>query len=369
MSDHYIGLMSGTSLDAVDAALLCFDDDKANLLHAIAFPLPPVARQELLLQFSSPETSDLRVLGRLDRQIGECFAEAAGELLRSAGISATSIEAIGSHGQTLWHQSGKEGFTWQIGDPNIIAAKTGITTVADFRRMDMALGGQGAPLAPAFHRAVFSSSRESRVIVNIGGISNLTILPADGETTGFDAGPGNVLMDAWSERCNEEQFDRDGEWAATGQVIPGLLEIMLGHDFFRLSPPKSTGREDFNLTWVTSLITKLELAPRLQDVQATLAELTAVSICDVVRAYAPDSTHLFVCGGGSHNRYLMKRLQTLLTGRHVETTAQCGLDPDWVEAAAFAWLARETLASRPVDLTRITGAQKPAVLGGIYTGE
>ncbi len=367
VSGLYIGLLSGTSLDAIDGALLSFDKELPKIIGTESYPLPAKLRKRLLRLFESPDKADIRVLGKLDRELGECFASTAARLISKSAIDASAVVAIGSHGQTLWHQPGENGFTWQMGDPNIIAVRTGIKTVADFRRMDIALGGQGAPLAPAFHSVVFADADEYRVVVNIGGISNLTLLPPDKTVHGFDAGPGNVLMDAWCMRHQDQKFDCAGEWAASGSVIPELLNIMLAHDFFGRSAPKSTGREMFHLAWVDGLISKLELSPRLQDVQATLAELTATAIGDAVRDHAADSVRVLICGGGSKNLHLMDRLQARLQGRSVSTTAEFGLDPDWVEAAAFAWLAKETIAGRPIDLPAITGSSKAAILGGIYS--
>ncbi|MEE8108024.1 MAG: anhydro-N-acetylmuramic acid kinase [Gammaproteobacteria bacterium] len=366
-SGLYIGLLSGTSLDAIDGALLSFDSELPAIISTESHALPASLRQELLRLFESPEQADLRMLGKLDRELGECFAGTATRLIAKSAIDAGAVVAIGSHGQTLWHEPGENGFTWQMGDPNIIAARTGIKTVADFRRMDMALGGQGAPLAPAFHRVVFAGADEYRVVVNIGGISNLTLLDPEKTVHGFDAGPGNVLMDAWCRRHQEQKFDRAGEWAASGSVIPELLDLMLAHEFFGKSPPKSTGREAFHLAWVDGLISKLELSPHLQDVQATLAELTASAIGNAVRDHAAESVRVLICGGGAKNLHLMKRLRAHLQRRSVSTTAEYGLDPDWVEAAAFAWLARETIAGRAIDLPAITGSSKAAILGGIYS--
>ncbi len=366
-SGLYIGLLSGTSLDAIDAALLSFDNELPTIISTENHALPANLRTELLRLFESPDQADLRMLGKLDKELGECFASTATRLIAKSAIDASAVVAIGSHGQTLWHQPGENGFTWQMGDPNIIAAKTGIKTVADFRRMDIALGGQGAPLAPAFHRVVFASADEYRVVVNIGGISNLTLLAPEKTVHGFDAGPGNVLLDAWCRRHRDQKFDCAGEWAASGTVIPELLDLMLANDFFARPPPKSTGREAFHLAWVDGLISKLELSPRLQDVQATLVELTASTIGNAVRDHAADSVRVLICGGGAKNLHLMKRLRAHLQERSVSTTTEYGLDPDWVEAATFAWLAKETIAGRPIDLSAITGSSKAAILGGIYS--
>ena len=295
------------------------------------------------------------------------MADAAIALIEHAKVQADDIKAIGSHGQTLWHEpDGETPFTWQIGDPNIIAAKTGITTVADFRRRDLAHGGQGAPLAPAFHEAVFASPDSKRVIVNIGGFSNLTLLDPNAATTGFDSGPGNVLMDAWAQRHLGKPYDQDGDWAAEGKPIPELLEAMLAHPYFVMPPPKSTGREVFNLPWLELLINQLNNGPRLSDVQATLCELTAKTIADAAKKFAEGFKQLYVCGGGHHNKTLMNALRCQLPGIEIDTTSKLGIAPDWVEAAMFAWLAHETLAGRAVALPSITGSQQADVLGAVF---
>ncbi|MFA7386524.1 MAG: anhydro-N-acetylmuramic acid kinase, partial [Thiohalobacteraceae bacterium] len=277
------------------------------------------------------------------------------------------IRAIGSHGQTVRHRpDGPSPFTLQIADPNIIAERSGITTVADFRRRDMAAGGQAAPLVPAFHAACFRNIEEDRAVLNLGGIANLTILPADPQhpITGFDTGPANVLMDGWIAGHNGKTFDADGAWAASGQTIPTLLKRFLSDSFLHAPPPKSTGRERFNANWLELQLGDESFAA--VDVQATLADFTAQSVAAALKSWAPATRRLLVCGGGAHNGHLLSILRTLLTGVEIESTAAQGLDPDWVEAAAFAWMAKETLAGRPSNSPSVTGAHGATILGGVY---
>ncbi|HEC19960.1 MAG TPA: anhydro-N-acetylmuramic acid kinase [Gammaproteobacteria bacterium] len=364
--EHYIGLMSGTSLDAIDAALVSFEGNRPILHHAINFPLDDALRDELHA-LCTPGDNEIDRLGQADIALGRSFAAAAQQLLKEAQMDASQVTAIGSHGQTLRHRP-DERFTLQIGDPNSIAQLSGITTVADFRRRDMAAGGQGAPLAPAFHAAFWGADGQARVILNIGGMANVTLLPGTTDTpaSGFDTGPGNVLLDAWIQRHRQQAFDRDGRWAASGTVSEPLLREMLNDPFFQLAPPKSTGREHFNMTWLQGLLDGRSLAE--VDVQATLSELTAASIADAVREHATDSAEVVVCGGGARNADLLRRLGRRLAPIPVVVSDEKGLAADWVEAAAFAWLARETLAGRAGNLPTVTGARQSVVLGGIYAG-
>jgi len=369
MTRYYIGLISGTSMDGIDAALLDFNPQPRLLAHH-SHPLPDAIRQQLY-KLQTPGQDELTTAMRLDVELGRLFAAAANALLKKAGLSATQVAAIGSHGQTLRHYpDGATPSTLQIGDPNLIAELTGITTVADLRRRDMAAGGQGAPLVPAFHAGVFRQTGSNRAILNIGGIANLTLLPAGAAApvTGFDTGPGNGLMDAWIEQHHGQAYDRDGEWAASGHVHPGLLERLLHDPYFDRTPPKSTGREYFNLAWLQPRLEPFaDLAPR--DVQATLCELSARSIAEALQESLGSVDEVLICGGGVHNRTLRQRLEELLTPARVTSTAGAGLDPDWVEAAAFAWLARQTLNGEPGNLPSVTGASHPVVLGGIYPGK
>lgn len=366
-TQRYIGLMSGTSMDGVDAGLLVFKKG-FHLDRGISYPFPADLHKSLLHVVEHPHQVSLDELGQLDTALGECFADAVNELLGACQINASDVTAIGSHGQTIRHGAdSSHPFTMQIGDANVIAARTGITTVADFRRRDVALGGQGAPMAPAFHHAAFSDSKEYRVVINIGGMSNITSLPGNDDVAGHDTGPGNVLMDAWAKQHHNEPFDNDGTWARSGKINQTLLELMLSEDYFTLAPPKSTGRELFNLPWLTAHLISMDNAPAPADVQATLCELTARTITAAIEAYAPQATRYLVCGGGARNSFLMERLTALSGKRKVGTTEQYGIAPEWVEAAAFAWLAIQTLAGRPGNLPRVTGASRSAVLGTIFS--
>ena len=304
-------------------------------------------------------------VAELHQHVGECFRDAANALLAGAGVAASAVTAIGSHGQTIRHEPDiDDPFSLQIGDPEIIAAGTGVITVADFRAADIALGGQGAPLAPAFHEWLFREPGRQRVVVNIGGITNITVIAGgDAATTGFDTGPGNTLLDAWIREHKGEGFDRDGAWAATGSVDSALLAALLGDPYFAAEPPKSTGFEHFNLEWLRAFGAASVAAT---DVQATLCELTAVSLADAVRNVTDAGCELLVCGGGVHNSELMRRIALQLPDYRVATTATAGLDPDWVEAAAFAWLAMRRLQKQPGNLPAVTGASGPALLGDVH---
>jgi anhydro-N-acetylmuramic acid kinase len=369
MPELYVGLMSGTSLDGIDAVLVDLEAQTPRLGATHKEPLPETVRGRIESLMAG--RAELPALGELDVILGELFAAAVLGLLEQAQTPAQEIQAIGSHGQTLHHQPhGAHPFTLQIGDPNVIAERTGITTVADLRRRDMAAGGQGAPLVPAFHRAMLHCASEDRVILNVGGIANITILAADPAqpVMGFDTGPGNTLMDGWIRRHLGEAFDRDGRWAAQGRPHAGLVRRMLRDPYFAAPPPKSTGREHFHLEWVDAQLRALSEPVPPQDTQASLLELTAQGIAQAISAQILTSPRVLVCGGGAHNRGLMSRLQALMPGARVQSTATLGLDPDWVEATAFAWLAQQTLKGAPGNLPSVTGARRAVVLGGIYPG-
>jgi len=368
MPEFYIGLMSGTSMDAIDAAVVNFGGQTPTLIASHSEPLDSETRHSLLGLCQNGD-NELERMARLDVRMGRLFAAAALAALRASGLAPAQISAIGSHGQTIRHEpSGGEPFSIQIGNPSIIVEATGITTVADFRTRDIAAGGQGAPLAPAFHNAVFRCTNHDRAVINIGGIANITYLPAatTEDVTGFDIGAGNVLMDAWASLHLNAPLDRDGQWAAGGTVNDALLTTLLNDAYFRSNPPKSTGREYFNLPWLNRALEQFPTVPSPQDVQATLAELTARTICEAINQYAPKTQRLLLCGGGVHNRTLVGRITCLLPGMQVASTASLGVDPDWLEAMAFAWLAKQTLAAQPGNLPSVTGARHPAVLGGIY---
>ncbi|BFM09032.1 anhydro-N-acetylmuramic acid kinase [Halioxenophilus aromaticivorans] len=367
MTELYIGLMSGTSIDSIDAALISVNSEQITLLDSHSHTFPPALKQHIH-HLCHADQASLDLIGACDREIAEHFAKATLALLAKSNLTASDITAIGSHGQTIRHRPSQEHqgpFTWQLGDPNIIAFKTGITTVADFRRMDMAAGGQAAPLAPIFHQALFGSGDVNRSLCNVGGISNVTWLPASGEIKGFDLGPGNALMDCWINHHRQQPFDANGQWAAGGTVLPELLARFLQHPFLLLPPPKSTGREEFHLHWVNELVSQLSHEPSPQDVQATLLEFTAQSIVTGITQHCP-SAELYICGGGAHNGALMTRLNQLLPGVAVGTTDEIGIAADWVEACGFAWLAHQRMHRLPGSHTAVTGAAKACVLGGIY---
>ncbi|WP_455199110.1 anhydro-N-acetylmuramic acid kinase [Kaarinaea lacus] len=366
--DLFIGLMSGTSMDAVDAALVDFSSGKPELVHTLDHPIPDELRSTCQA-LCVPGNDEIDRMGHADGLMGDVFAEAALQLLDTANIDAQDITAIGSHGQTIRHRPDVEQpFSLQIGDANRIAERTNITTVADFRRRDMAAGGQGAPLVPAFHAAVFQSADIPRVIVNIGGIANITVLPTstDSPVTGFDTGPGNCLMDGWVQKHQQQFFDQEGQWAASGEISKSLLNQFMSDEYFDRHPPKSTGREKFNMAWLEENLAELNRDIAAENVQATLCELTAVSITVDIRQHATDTKEVFVCGGGTRNTQLMTRLQEHLDPIEVKTTDEAGLPAEWIEAMAFAWLARETLAHRPGNVPGVTGASHPVILGAVY---
>ena len=360
----YLGLMSGTSMDAIDASLVDFDTKPLRILASSATPFDPELKARIAKLLESEDHVVLDELGQVDVALAQAFAAAANDLLRGAGIGAQAVSAIGSHGQTLRHRPDLPlPFTWQIGDPNTLAEMTGITVVADFRRRDVAAGGQGAPLLPVFHDHVFRSEAEDRVIVNIGGIANVTILGHDSTVTGFDTGPGNRLLDAWIAQHRGVDYDDDGRWAATGECDATLLRQLLDEPFLNLRPPKSTGRELFNLPWLQNKLGLFTRRP--QDVQATLLEFTAASIAAAARQYAPGAA-LYVCGGGARNQRLLDAIGRLVAPNPIASTAVLGLDPDYVEAVAFAWFAERTLNGLTSSAGSVTGARGARILGGIY---
>ncbi len=363
----YLGLMSGTSMDGVDAAICEFRDQRLVQVRGMHSQPYPAWLRERLMQLVNQPAAPLAEVSALDAQVADVFAQAALRVLEASACTAAQIHAIGSHGQTVLHAPDRTpAVTLQLGDPNRIAAQTGITTVADFRRKDVALGGQGAPLVPAFHQAQFSAADEARAVVNIGGIANLTYLPGiDAGVLGFDTGPGNALMDEWIVEKLCKPYDENGTWAQGGQIHDALLASLMAQPYFARRPPKSTGRGDFNLPQCRALFPKLDtLNPA--DVQRSFCELTARSVADAVSRHAPRAVRVLLCGGGARNRYLVQRLTELLPNKVVELTAAHGLDPQWVEATAFAWLAMRTLNGLPGNLPAVTGASAKAILGGIY---
>ncbi|GAA5192129.1 anhydro-N-acetylmuramic acid kinase [Ferrimonas gelatinilytica] len=361
---YCIGLMSGTSMDGIDAVLARFDAQGRPTVinhHSIELPEPLLSQLHTLC---SPGSDEIDLMGRADRALGYRFAEAVKALLKTSGLEAEAIAAIGSHGQTVRHHpDGRHAFTLQLGCPNTLAIETGIDVIADFRRKDIALGGQGAPLVPAFHHHLFASETP-RLIVNVGGIANLTFLDPNGPILGYDTGPGNTLMDAWAREHFGQPYDRDGAIAASGSVDDALLTRLLGHAYFAQPAPKSTGRELFNLNWLYSHLNSLDPLPH-EDVMATLLATTVLSIADCAQSLAP-SGELYLCGGGAFNGELARQLAQRLPSYRIDTTATLGLDPQLVESVAFAWLAWRHLQGLPGNLPAVTGASREAILGGRY---
>lgn len=365
---YYVGLMSGTSADAIDAVILDIPTvGQPRLVGSHQEPLPEEIRAAVR-QFAAASQDELDRMGRLSIRLGRYFARAALAVLAQNRIAPQQVRAIGSHGQTIRHRpDGTEPYTLQIGEPAIIVEETDIATVAHFRSRDMAAGGEGAPLVPAFHVAVFRSNAVTRAVVNIGGIANVTFLPAaeDAPVVGFDIGPGNTLLDQWIKRHRGEPFDRNGEWARSGRVDPGLLQQLLADPYFSRRPPKTTGPEYFNLAWLdAALRNRSSISPG--DIQATLLELTVASIADALRRHEPAPAEIYLCGGGTSNSALADALAQRLAPVPVRTTEALGVPPQWVEAAAFAWLAHQTMEGRPGNLPAVTGARHPVVTGAIY---
>lgn len=368
MNELYIGLISGTSMDAIDAALLEIGTGGFRLRATHSQPISPETLAEMRSVVDHPDHVGLGKLGRLDVRLGRDFAAAATALLEGSGLDPGQVRAIGSHGQTVFHSpGGRYPFTMQIADPNVIAAETGITTVADFRRRDVALGGQGAPLVPAFHRAMLGTAETPRAACNIGGIANLTVMLPGAPLSGFDTGPGNTLMDAWTRLKRGHPHDADGEWAASAEPDEQLLAMLSDYEYFRRNPPKSTGVEEFNLAWLQKRLDRMRDALPAAVVQSTLCQLTAETIGNALNRACPEPGALYLCGGGAHNGTLRERIEARLPGWQIETTDALGIGVDWVEAAAFAWLASRTLAGLAGNVPEVTGAMSAAVLGGIYT--
>ena len=363
MSDLYIGLMSGTSLDGADGVLVDFSSPKLHVLASAAEAFSSDLRAELLA-LNTPSHNELHRAALAANQLAQVYAKVVGSLLHDAGLAAKDIQAIGAHGQTVRHQPAF-GYTTQLNNPALLAERTGIEVVADFRSRDVAAGGQGAPLVPAFHQSVFGKPDATTLVLNIGGISNLSILPANGSVLGFDCGPGNALMDAWCHQHTGQRFDEGGQWAASGQLIPELLTHLLDEPYFALPPPKSTGRDLFSMAWLASKLQPFA-TQRPEDVQNTLTEFTARACMTDANSYSKDSKELIVCGGGAFNQHLMRRLQAGLPSLRVISSDAHGLPPLQVEAAAFAWLARQTTLRLPGNLPSVTGAAGLRILGAIY---
>ena len=375
MSTIYIGLISGTSMDGIDAVLVDFTDDPPQLVAAETFQYPAALRAGLDELRADPDAFPAARLARLDAEVGHAFAEAANGLLAKAGIPAHRVRAIGSHGQTILHRP-EDAFphTLQIGDPTRIAAATGVDVVADFRRADLAAGGQGAPLAPLIHQALLANRAENRLVVNLGGIANVTLLPAEDGVSGFDTGPANCFLDDWyrahhlnhAQDENTPRFDAGGAWAASGQVDEALLADLLREPWLHREPPKSTGIEHFSPAWLRERL-PANAEARPADIQATLAEFSAASLVANIQRFVPfRSDRVLICGGGVANTDLVRRIQARLGDTPVESTAAHGIDPDFLEATLIAWLAREFIADRPINTPPITGARHPVHLGALW---
>jgi anhydro-N-acetylmuramic acid kinase len=366
---NYIGLMSGTSMDAIDAVLISLSPSGGLTLRATHRTPYPLETKQQLYALRSAAVTNLDTTAELDSLLGELFAQAADNVRAVAGLAPADIRAIGSHGQTVRHRpAGPHPFSLQLANPSVVAERTGVTTVADFRARDIAAGGQGAPLVTAFHHFMFHSPHRNRAIINIGGIANASYLPADKQQRilGFDTGPGNLLLDAWIAKHKGQPYDAGGEWGAGGSCLPALLDKLCADPYFRVPPPKSSGFEYFNLAWLEHHLSSFVPSPAAEDVQTTLCALTARSIAHALKTYVPAVDELYVCGGGSHNSQLLTNLRDAMPGTPVDSTAALGLAPDWVEAAAFAWLAHQAMEGLPGNLPTVTGARHAAILGGIY---
>lgn len=368
MKKLYIGLMSGTSMDAIDAALVDFSNDQPKLLATEKSPLSDVLREELTKLYTSNLINIVK-FAELDQKIALISVKTIEKLLQKTKYSAKDILGIGSHGQTIFHYAhlSNHPFTIQIGDPNIIAEKTGITTIADFRRRDIAAGGQGAPLTPAFHNVLFRTKKEDTIILNLGGIANITYLPADlkASVLGFDTGPANCILDQWIRVHLKQWFDNEGTWAANATFDEALLNQFLSDPYFQLKPPKSTGPEYFNIKWISAHLAKLNRHISPASVQATLCELIAINVTMAINTFKTTGAVILLCGGGSKNLYLRKRLEKHCH-QSVLLTDDRGVSSDWLEAMAFAWIAKQTLAGLASNLPEVTGAKNATVLGGIY---
>lgn len=361
--EYYVGLMSGTSLDGVDAALVYFHPGQpaGELIHTAYLSYPQSVREQLLAMHF-PGHDELHRAAVLGNALAELYSLTVTKLLTESSIGPDKLHAIGCHGQTVRHRP-DAGYTIQLVNPSLLAERSRVAVVADFRNRDIAAGGQGAPLVPAFHAIAMRHPLLHRVIVNIGGIANLTDLPPEGEISGFDCGPGNLLMDAWCQQHTGQIYDRDGAWGAQGTVIQELLKQLIAHEFFSSPPPKSAGREQFNPDWLHRHLIGNEPP---QDVQATLLQLTLHGIVTAIQTHCQDAAEIYICGGGVHNIALMQGLQAAFQQKLVAPTNTLGIDADWLEAHAFAWLARQTLLGLPGNLPQVTGADHPCILGAVY---
>ena len=363
-SSYYIGILSGTSADSIDAALVEIKKDRIRLIETASLPIDDALKADIHA-LCHPGDNAIYRMGTLDTRLGHLFSDCIESLMKKANLTAKDIAGIGSHGQNIRHMPYEEfPFTLQIADPNIISARTGITTVGDFRRRDIALGGQGAPLTPAFHHFLFQKFAGAQWVVNIGGIANVTRIDPKLDIIGFDTGPGNTLLDAWYYQHTGKRFDACGEYARSGKIKPALLDVLLADPYFSKAPPKSTGLEYFNLKWLAQSLKQCnEQHIHSEDMQATLTELTAISIANTLNDHPAE--HCWICGGGSKNTFLMERLQAHCQTAILSTDAM-GIPVDWIEACAFAWFAYQTLHRRPSNIPSVTGASAESVLGAIY---
>lgn len=367
MRELYLGIMSGTSVDAADAVLVDFTENKFKLLAHLSLPWPEQLRTKILA-LAAGCSNEIEAFGDLDILIAQHFAELSKKLLETTDFSPSDIRAIGSHGQTIRHRpNAARPYTVQIGDPNTLAEKTGIAVACDFRRRDMAAGGQGAPLVPGFHQAIFANPQHTVVALNLGGIANISVIHPDKPTRGYDTGPANMLLDAWCLNATGQHYDEDGQWAASGDVDISLLNALLAHPYFQRPAPKSTGREEFGLSWLNTVLYE-HAAISANNIQATLCELTAVSIANAIKSEAA-SGQLILCGGGTFNGHLVSRLQQHLLTWQLSRSSDFGIDPQWVEACAFAWLAKQLIDHQAGNVPAVTGAEHACVLGGIYPGK
>lgn len=362
--------MSGTSLDAVDAVLTDVSNHPITLLSHHSHPIPQALRKNIQETIQPGWQGSLITLGSLNHELGLLFSEAVNTLLKKSKVDRSQVLAIGSHGQTLWHQPiGKHPFSMQLGDASLITEKTGITTISDFRSRDISAGGQGAPLVPAFHGAMLGHPTTNRIVLNIGGIANISVLPSkesNAPISGFDTGPGNGLIDAWMLKNNKKNFDVDGGWARSGSIIEPILKTLLDDPYFSLPYPKSTGKEAFNLLWLEKLLQGELYKHPARDIQATLTELTALSIARQIIDNKISCEEIYICGGGINNSFLLERLKHHLPHSLIASTEKLGIDPNWMEAIAFSWLAQQTLTGKPGNIPEVTGADGPRILGAIH---
>lgn len=370
MKNIFIGLMSGTSVDSIDAVLVNLENENYPALIETHKYEIPISIKNDIKSLSLPSHNEINLLCKLDRQLGFHFAEAAKELLKKAEVDLQEVEAIGSHGQTIRHSSNKNNedlsFSLQIGDPNTIAQRTSIKTVADFRKKDIALGGEGAPLTPAFHEVLSKNLKNTVAFLNLGGIANITLIDHGKVVEGFDTGPANILLDTWIQKNKGENFDFNGDWARQGQISNKLLAGLEEHPFFKRRPPKSTGREDFNIDWVLKTLKSTEEEIQAVDVQSTLLHFTTKTISNEIKSLILKPSLIFCCGGGCKNKFLMECLKNENPDINIKTSEVLNIHPDWVEAASFAWLAKQTLLKKEINISHITGAKKNSILGAIF---